>query len=74
MLLRDIMEMKPKQIGVCMILDDGAAATAYWGEASYADKMSMANHMKVDGVMDVVMANADAIIAAAEQMEEEDDE
>lgn len=74
MILRDIMELKPKQIGICMILDDGEAATAYWGEVSYADKMAMANHMTVDGVMKVVMSNADTIVEAAEEMEEEDED
>ena len=73
MILRGIMEQKPKQIGICMVTDDGAAATAYWGDVSYADKMTMANHMKVDGVMDVVMANADQIVAAAEEQEEDDE-
>lgn len=74
MILRGIMEQKPKQIGICMILDDGAAATAYWGEVSHADKMSMSNHMMIDGIYDVVLVNADQIVAAAEEMEEDEDD
>lgn len=73
MILRDIMEQKPKQIGICMILNDGAAATAYWGDVSHADKMSMSNHMMIDGMYDVVLANADQIVAAAEEMEDDDE-
>lgn len=73
MILRGIMEQKPKQIGVCLVLDDGAAATAYWGDVSHADKLSMSNHMMVDGIYDVMLANADQIVAAAEEQEEEDE-
>lgn len=68
------MKHKPEKIGFVMMLPDGSAATAYWGEVSHMDKMSMANNLSIDGMWDVVLANADQIVAAAEEMEEEDDE
>lgn len=74
MILRGIMEQKPERIGIVMMLPNGDAATAYWGEVSHMDKMTMANQMTIDGMMDVVMANADQIVEAADEDWEDEDE
>lgn len=62
---RQVVEMKPERIGVCVINKD-AVMTAYYGEMCPEDKAAMAYHIQTDAIMDTVLANAKSIVAAAE--------
>lgn len=63
---RQVVEMEPDRIGVCVINKD-AVLTAYYGEMCPEDKAVMAYHIQTDAIMDTVMANARSIVEAAEE-------
>ena len=62
---RQVVEMKPERIGVC-VLSESTVLTAYYGEMCPEDKAVMAYHIQSDAIMDTVMANAKRIVEAAE--------
>lgn len=67
------MEQSPTKIGACMILPTGDAATIYYGEPSPDEVARMAHHLNVDAMMTIIKANADQVVSAAEELEEEND-
>lgn len=71
--IKDIMEYKPERFGICMLLPDGGTYTNYFGDCGHMDKALMGYTMNLDAVMEVVNANADQILEAAESTEEEQD-
>lgn len=71
--IKDIMEYKPERIGVCMLLPSGGTYTNYFGDCGHLDKAVVGYSMNLDAIMEVATANADQILAAAEQAEEEQD-
>lgn len=68
-----VMELKPDVMGVCMLAADGTVLTGYYGDVCPQDKALMAYHLNTDATMDVVMANAADILAAAEEEGEDAD-
>ena len=71
--IKDIMEYKPERIGVCMLLPNGGTYSNYFGDCGHLDKSLMGYTMNLDAIMEVATANADTILAAAEEAEEEQD-
>ena len=70
--IKDIMEYKPERIGVCMLLPNGGTYSNYFGDCGHLDKALMGYTMNLDAIMEVATANADTILAAAEEAEEQD--
>ena len=71
--IKSIMEFKPEKIGVCALLPDGGTYTNYFGDCGHMDKALMGYTMNLDAIMEVATANADQILAAAEELDEEQD-
>ena len=71
-LIQTIMMHKPEKIGVCMFLPDGCTLTSYFGGCYHTDKAVMGYTMSLDATMDVVKANAEDILDAAEEQDGED--
>ena len=69
--IKTIVDLRPTKIGVCAILPDGCSLTGYYGGCGHQDKAIMGYQMQLDATMDVVKANAGAILGAAESQEEE---
>lgn len=72
-LIKDIMEYKPERIGVCMLLPDGGTYSSYFGDCGHLNKALMGYTMNLDAIMEVATANADTILAAAEEEQGGDD-
>lgn len=70
-MIKGVMAEQPKHIGVCMLLPTGDAATIYYGYPSHQDVAVMSYHLSLDAMMGVVRGNADQIVNAAEDIEEE---
>lgn len=66
-----IVERQPDAISVCAILPGGEVLTGYFN-CGYQDKVIMGHYITADAMMDSILANADRIVAAAEQEEQED--
>ena len=66
-LIQNIMEHQPEKIGVCMFLQDGCMLTSYFGGCYHTDKAVMAYTMNLDATMDVMKANANDILEAADE-------
>ena len=49
--LRDMVEIKPEQIGLCVLMKDGASATSYYNCAA-TDKAVMAHNIYADSILD----------------------
>ncbi len=71
--IKDIMEYKPERIGVCMLLPNGGTYSNYFGDCGHMDKALMGYTMNLDAIMEVTTANADQILAAAEEEQDGDD-
>lgn len=71
-LIRDVIDTKPKNIGVVFFSDGGEAHTHYFGECYPAEVGQMAWQLNADAFLTMAEANASAIMEAAE--EEYDDE
>ena len=69
-LIKTIVELKPEQIAVVAVTEDGTALTATYGPVGPYDLAMMAFHMQTDATMEIVKANAREIIQAAEEDEE----
>ena len=73
-LIAGVMGEQPAQIGVCMLMPSGDAATIYYGDPCHHEVATMAYQINLDAMMAVIQANADQIVAAAESPEEEEGE
>lgn len=72
-MIKEIAESQPNAIGVCAILPDRKVLTGYF-DCGHQDKAVMGYHMTADAIMDCVMANADRIVAAAAEQQNEEGE
>ena len=72
-MIKQITEQQADAIGVCSILPDGKVLTGYFN-CGHQDKAIMGYYMTSDATMDCVMANADRIVAAAAEREEEQED
>lgn len=72
-LIQNIMENQPEKIGVCMFFPDGCTLTSYFGGCYHMDKALMGYTMNLDATMDVVSANAQDIMDAADEEQDGDD-
>lgn len=64
--IRAVMELRPTNIGIVMLLEDGRVSTAYFGgDCTHNCKAIMGYQMYIDSLMDVVKANAKQILEAA---------
>lgn len=70
-MIKGVMAGQPTHIGVCMMLPTGDAATSYYGYPNHQDIAVMSYHLSLDAMMGVMRANADQIVNAAEDIEEE---
>ena len=71
--ISDIMLYQPERIGVCMLLPNGGTYTNYFGDCGHLDKAQMGYSMNLDAIMEVVTANANDIVEAAEEEQDGDD-
>lgn len=67
----EVLTHRPEKIGVCCMMEDGTRLTGYYGECSPEDKALLGMHLHADAMLDIVLANADRIVAAAEKMEDD---
>jgi len=72
-LCRVLLQIQPEKVGVCLLTSDGNCACYYFGGCSPYDKMAMGNHHHIDGMMGIVLSNADRILREAERQEEQGD-
>ena len=73
-MIREVLENKPVRIGIVMITEEGAALTGYYGERTPEEMATMAWHMNMDAVWEMVSVNADKLlIMGQELMEAEED-
>lgn len=71
--IEKLMEYQPEKIAVCAIIPDGNYLTGFYGDCLPTDKAVMAYHIHTDAVFDTIKANANEVIQAAEEQEEEDE-
>ena len=69
--IRSLAEHKAEKIVICAALEDGNYLTGYYGDCGPVDKAVMAHHINSDAMMDVIYANAQSIIQAAEEGEDD---
>lgn len=69
-LIKTIVELKPEQIAVVAVTEDGTALTATYGDVQPYDLATIAFHLQADAMLDIIKANARDIIEAAEEEEE----
>lgn len=73
-LIRDILETKPKNIAVVFFSDEGKAHTHYFGNCYPAEVGQMAWQLNADAFLTMAQANAQTILEAAEEEEDESEE
>ena len=72
-MIKEISERQPTAICVGAILPNGEVLTGYF-ECGYQDKIVMGHYITADATMDSILANADRIVAAAQEQEDEEED
>lgn len=68
--LRDMVQLEPKQIALCVLVEGGASATSCYN-CNSTDKALMAHSIYADSILDVVHENRDWINSDDEEAEDE---
>lgn len=71
-LVKSVVELKPEKIAVVATMPNGNIMTSVYGDCGPYDMMAMASAIQADAIVEIVMANARDIIAAAEEDEEDE--